>query len=87
MSNLRYVDFLSSSEEVAAMNFLNVQTFNYMVQKMALKPENVLFSFKDHICAVNFSTIHVHVYMLNLLQLFTYLSLTLMQTQLKPCLK
>ena len=26
MSNLQYVDFLSSSEEVAAMNFFNVQT-------------------------------------------------------------
>ena len=58
MSNLQYVDFLSSSEEVAAMNFLNVQTFNYMVHKLALKPENVLFSFKDHMCAVNYSSIH-----------------------------
>ena len=57
MSNLQYVDFLSSSEELAAMNCLNIQTFNYMIHKLALKPENVLFNFKDHMCAVNSGSI------------------------------
>ena len=53
--SLQYDDFLSSSEEVRAIKF---QTFNYIVHKLALKPENVLFSFKDHICAVHSCNIH-----------------------------
>ena len=58
ISNLQYVDFLSSSEEQAAMNVLNVQIFNYIVHKLALKPDNMLCSFKDHMCAMKSSSIH-----------------------------
>ena len=56
--NLQYVDFLSSSEEVAAMKSMSIQTFNYTVHKLALKPEKVLFGFRNHMCAVNSGSIH-----------------------------
>ena len=47
------LNFLPSPEEVAAMKHLNIQTFNHTLHKTALKPDKVLFSFKDHMCALN----------------------------------
>ena len=40
------------------MNFLNIQIFNYIVHKLALKPHNMLCGFKDHMCAMTSSSIH-----------------------------
>ena len=37
------------------MKSMSIQTFNYMVHKLALKP---VFNFRDHICAVNSTSIH-----------------------------
>ena len=53
----QYDDFLTSSA-VKALKVLNIQTFNYIVHKLALKPDNVQFGFKDHMCAVKSSGIH-----------------------------
>ena len=55
---LTYSDFLSSSEEVAAMENLGNQAFTYMMHKLALKPDKVLFNFKEHMCAVNSESMH-----------------------------
>ena len=40
---------LQSDEEVAALDKLKKNFFDYMLSKSALKPDYVLFSYKDHI--------------------------------------
>lgn len=52
MGHLQYNHFLQSDKEVAALEELKTQLFNYMMHKSAMKPEHVLFSFKDHIAAL-----------------------------------
>ena len=47
--HLQFQDFLQSDEKVAALEKLKENFFGYMLSKSALKPEHVIFSFKDHI--------------------------------------
>ena len=57
MCSLQYDDFLLSIDEVAAMEFLRSQASIYMLHKLALKPDKVLFNFKDHIGVIHSSKI------------------------------
>ena len=66
--NIRYVDFMSSSEELAAMNSLNIQTLNYVLHKLALKDNNILLNLKDHMCAINSGSMYAET------STFVYLS-------------
>ena len=58
IGHLHFQDFLQSSEEVAALDKLKQDFFSYMLSKSALKPEHVMFSFKDHIAAKEMEGIH-----------------------------
>ena len=40
------------------MENLGNQAFTYMIHKLALKPDKVLFNFKEHMCAVNSESMH-----------------------------
>ena len=46
--HLQFQDFLQSDEEVAVLDKLKQDFFGYMLSKSALKPEHMIFSFKDH---------------------------------------
>ena len=54
MCSLQYDDFI---DEVAAMEFVRSQASIYMLHKLALKPDKVLFNFKDHIGVIHPSKI------------------------------
>ena len=58
MGCLQFKDFLQSDEEVAALEKLKKNFFGYILCKSALNPEHVLFTFKDHIAALEGDGIH-----------------------------
>lgn len=49
MGCLQLEDFLQSNEEVAALDKLKKSFFTYVLHESALKPEHLLFSFKDFV--------------------------------------
>lgn len=57
MGCLRFEDFLQSDEEIAALEKIK-NFFYYVLHKSALKPDHLLFSFKDHIAAMVGENIH-----------------------------
>ena len=58
VGHLQFQDFLQSDEELAALDKLQWDFFGYMLSIYALKPEHVIFSFKDHIAAKEMEGIH-----------------------------
>ena len=55
---LQFNDFLQSDEELVALKKLEYNLFTYLLQKSVLKPDHVLFSFKDHIVAMEGKDMH-----------------------------
>ncbi len=58
VGRLQFKDFVQSDEEITALEKLKQNFFGYMLNKSALKPEHVIFSFKDHIVAKEREGIH-----------------------------
>ena len=79
--HLQFQDFLQSDEKVAALEKLKEGFFGYMLSKSALKPEHVIFSFKDHIDAKEMEGIHTEP------AVCTSSLLICMVTLLRPCQK
>ena len=58
LGNVLYEDFLQSQEEALALSKLKKWIFTYVLHKRTLKPEHLLFSFKEHVAALQGSDIH-----------------------------
>ena len=53
-----YKDFLQSQDEAVALSQLKKWIFTYVLHKKTLKPDHLLFSFKEHVAALQGGDIH-----------------------------